>query len=50
MTGLEFFASIGLPSLLVACAYFAVVVYERTSRPGSDASDDARDKPDAKPG
>ncbi len=31
MTGLEFFASIGLPALLVAAAYVSVLVYERTS-------------------
>ena len=32
MTGLEFFASIGLPAALFACAYVSVLVYERTSR------------------
>jgi len=45
VTGIEFFASIGLPALLVVCAYASVVIYERTNR--TDA-DDAHDKPDAK--
>ncbi len=44
MTALEFFASIGLPALLVAAAYVSVVVYEWQSR--SDTVD-ARDKSDA---
>jgi hypothetical protein len=38
MTGLEFFASIGLPAALVVCSYVAVVIYEWTSQPGSDDS------------
>jgi hypothetical protein len=38
MTGLEFFASIGLPAALVVCSYVAVLVYERTSRSASNDS------------
>ena len=49
MTGLEFFASIGLPALLVACAYVSVRLYEWTSRRVVEDSKDARDKPDTKP-
>ncbi len=47
MTGLEFFASIGLPALLVLFSYAAVVWYERTSRTDAANSKDARGKPDA---
>jgi hypothetical protein len=32
MTSMEFFASIGLPALLVVCTYVSVLVYERTSQ------------------
>jgi hypothetical protein len=49
MTGLEFFASIGLPAALVVCAYIAVVIYERTSRPNPDNSKGANDGHDTKP-
>src|ERR1700719_1704206 len=43
MTALEFFASIGVPALLVVCAYVSVLVYERTS---PSEAEDARDKHD----
>ena len=49
MTGLEFFASIGLPALLVASAYVAVVIYERTSRSDADHSKGANDGHHTKP-
>jgi hypothetical protein len=39
MTGLEFFASLGLPALLVACAYASVLAYEWRSRRVSDTFD-----------
>jgi hypothetical protein len=48
MTGLEFFASIGLPAALVV-AYIAVIIYEWTSRPGAGESKGANDRNDAKP-
>jgi hypothetical protein len=47
MTGLEFFASIGLPAALVLFSYVAVVWYERTNRPDAGNSNGVRDKPDA---
>jgi hypothetical protein len=46
MTALEFFASIGVPALLVVCAYVSVLVYERTS---PSETDDAHDKHDTNP-
>jgi hypothetical protein len=49
MTGLEFFASVGLPALLVLFSYAAVVWYERTSRPDAEDSKGANDRHDAKP-
>jgi hypothetical protein len=49
MTGLEFFASIGLPALLVLFSYAAVVWYERTNRVDADNSKGACGKPDPKP-
>jgi hypothetical protein len=41
MTGPEFFASIGLPALLVAAAYVSVVIYEWQSRIRTGDSKDA---------
>jgi hypothetical protein len=32
MTGFELFATFGVPILLVAASYIAVVIYERRSR------------------
>jgi hypothetical protein len=46
MTALEFFASIGVPALLVVCAYISVLAYEWTS---PSEAEDARDKHDANP-
>ncbi len=48
MTGLEFFASIGLPAALVVCAYIAVIIYEWTSRPGAGDFKGVNDRNDTK--
>jgi hypothetical protein len=49
MTGVEFFATIGLPVLLVLASYLSVVAYEWTSRRDSGNASRSGDKPDAEP-
>jgi hypothetical protein len=46
MSALEFFASIGVPALLVVSSYVSVLVYEWTS---PSEADDAHDNHDTNP-